>query len=313
MRHVAVLIPCHNEAATIAKVVGDFRRVLPEAAIHVYDNASTDGTAPCARAAGAIVVPSPRRGKGHVIRHMFASVEAEAYLMVDGDDTYAAADAPRLLAALRPGEVDMVVGARVARPEAGAFRLFHRFGNRLVSGLIARLFRLPATDVMSGYRAFSREFVRTIPLLSAGFEIETEMTLQAATKGYVFREVPVAYGRRPPGSHSKLDTFSDGFLVLRTVLLIVKDYKPLLFFTSVAFLFAILSVASGWGPVQDYMKTGLVPRFPRAILAAALGVLAGISLGVGLILDTLAKFQREQFEQWRRHFGRRRPPGGSIP
>jgi glycosyltransferase involved in cell wall biosynthesis len=304
MRSVAVLIPCHDEEVTIARVVEDFRRVLPDAAIHVFDNASTDRTAERARAAGAIVVASPRPGKGHVVRHMFETIEAEAYLMVDGDDTYAAADAPRLLDALRPGDVDMVVGARTA-PQAGAFRLFHRFGNRLVTGLIAWLFRVPATDVMSGYRVFSRAFVRSIPLLSGGFEIETEMTLQAAAKGYVFREVPVAYGRRPAGSHSKLDTFSDGFLVLRTVLLIMKDYKPLLFFTSTAAAFALLSIACGWGPVQDYMTTGLVPRFPRAILAAALGVLSGISLGVGLILDTLAKFQREQFEQWRRHFGRR--------
>ena len=306
MPKLAILIPCHDEEVTIAKVVEDFRRVLPDAAIHVFDNRSTDRTAERARAAGAVVISSPRLGKGHVVRHMFQSVDADAYLLVDGDDTYAAADAPRLLAALRPGDVDMVVGAR-AQPEAGAFRLFHRFGNRLVTGLIAWLFRVPATDVMSGYRAFSREFVRSIPLLSGGFEIETEMTLQAAAKGYVFREVPVGYGRRPPGSHSKLDTFSDGFLVLRTVLLIMKDYKPLLFFSSTALVFAVLSVVCGWGPVQDYMTTGLVPRFPRAILAAALGVLSGISLGVGFILDTLAKFQREQFEQWRRHFGR--PPG----
>jgi glycosyltransferase involved in cell wall biosynthesis len=304
MPTLAVLIPCHNEEVTIAKVVEDFRRVLPEAAIHVFDNRSTDRTAERARAAGAIVAASPRLGKGHVVRHMFQSVDADAYLMVDGDDTYAAADAPRLLAGLRPGDVDMVVGAR-SLPAAGAFRLFHRFGNRLVTGLIAELFRVPATDVMSGYRAFSREFVRSIPLLSGGFEIETEMTLQAAAKGYVFREVPVGYGRRPAGSHSKLDTFSDGFLVLRTVLLIMKDYKPLLFFSSAALVFAALSMLCGWGPVQDYMTTGLVPRFPRAILAAALGVLSGISLGVGFILDTLAKFQREQFEQWRRHFGRR--------
>jgi glycosyltransferase involved in cell wall biosynthesis len=308
MPKLAILIPCHDEEVTVGKVVEDFRRVLPGAAIHVFDNRSTDRTAERARAAGAIVIASPRLGKGHVVRHMFQSVEADAYLLVDGDDTYAAADAPRLIAALRPGDVDMVVGAR-AQAAAGAFRLFHRFGNRLVTGLIAWLFRVPATDVMSGYRVFSREFVRSIPLLSGGFEIETEMTLQAAAKGYAFREVPVGYGQRPPGSHSKLDTFSDGFLVLRTILLIMKDYKPLLFFSSVALVFAVLSILCGWGPVQDYMTTGLVPRFPRAILAAALGVLSGISLGVGFILDTLAKFQREQFEQWRRHFGRKPGPG----
>lgn len=302
---VAVLIPCLNEESTIAKVVRDFRAALPSAAIHVFDNGSTDRTAARAAEAGARVVASPRRGKGHVVRHMFATVDADAYLLVDGDDTYPAEQATRLLAALEPGVVDMVVGARTARAEAGAFRLFHRFGNHLVTGLFASLFRVPATDVMSGYRVFSRDFVTSIPLLSEGFEIETEMMLQAAAKGYAFREVPVDYGRRPEGSASKLSTFSDGFLVLRTVLLIFKDYKPLVFFSLVSLLLAMLSIASGWGPVQDYLTTGFVPRFPRAILAAGLGILAGVSLGVGFILDTLVKFQREQFELWRRHFRRR--------
>ncbi|HZN04215.1 MAG TPA: glycosyltransferase family 2 protein [Candidatus Polarisedimenticolia bacterium] len=301
---VAVLIPCYNEEITVRKVVEDFRRALPGSAIYVFDNNSKDRTAAIAREAGALVVPSPRQGKGHVVRHMFQSVEAEAYLMVDGDATYPADQAERLLEAFRAGGVDMVVGARIESSEAGAFRRFHRFGNHLVARLIASLFRVPATDVMSGYRVFSRDFVKSIPLLSAGFEIETEMTLQAAAKGYVFREVPIDYGKRPEGSLSKLNTYSDGFLVLRTILLIFKDYKPLVFFTLLAGLFALLSIASGWGPVEDYMTTGLVPRFPRAILAAALGILAGVSLGVGFILDTLAKFQREQFELWRRHFTR---------
>lgn len=302
---VAVLVPCYNEEITVRKVVEDFRRALPGAAIYVFDNNSKDRTAAIAREAGALVVPSPRQGKGHVVRHMFAIVEAEAYLMVDGDATYPADQAERLLEAFRAGGVDMVVGARIERSEAGAFRRFHRFGNHLVARLIASLFRVPATDVMSGYRVFSRDFVKSIPLLSAGFEIETEMTLQAAAKGYVFREVPIDYGKRPEGSTSKLNTYSDGFLVLRTILLIFKDYKPLVFFTLLALLFGALSIASGWGPVQDYMTTGKVARFPSAILAAALGILAGVSLGVGFILDTLAKFQREQFELWRRHFSRR--------
>ena len=308
-RDLAVLIPCYNEEVTIHKVVDDFRRALPGARIYVFDHNSSDRTAAIARAAGAHVVPSPRRGKGHVVRHMFRSIDAEAYLMVDGDDTYRADQATRLIEVLRAGGVDMVVGARIARPEPGAFRRFHRFGNRLVAGLIASLFRVPATDVMSGYRAFSRDFVKSIPLLSAGFEIETEMTLQAATKGYVFREVQVDYGVRPAGSTSKLDTWSDGLLVLRTIALIFKDYKPLLFFSLVALLFALLSLASGWGPIEDYLATHTVPRFPRAILAAALGVLSGVSLGVGLILDSLARYQREQFELWRRLAGRPEAPG----
>ena len=308
---IAVLIPCLNEEITIAKVVEDFRRALPGAAVYVYDNGSSDRTAARAAEAGARVVPSPRRGKGHVVRHMFASIDADAYVLVDGDDTYPAAQADRLLGALHPGAVDMVVGARTAGAAAGAFRLFHRFGNHLAARLIASLFRVPATDVMSGYRAFSREFVLSVPLVSGGFEIETEMTLQAAAKGYAFREVPIDYGRRPQGSVSKLDTFSDGFLVLRTILLIFKDYQPLVFFTTLAVIFALLSIACGWGPVQDYLTTGFVPRFPRAILAAALGILAGISIGVGLILDTLARFEREQFELWRRQV-RRPPPQNSV-
>jgi glycosyltransferase involved in cell wall biosynthesis len=302
---VAVLVPCYNEEITVGKVVADFRRALPGAAVYVFDNNSKDRTAELARAAGAIVVPSPRQGKGHVVRHMFAAIEADAYLMVDGDDTYPAAAAPQLLEVFSRGGIDMIVGARIERSATGAFRRFHRFGNHLVARLIAWLFRVPATDVMSGYRVFSRAFVKAVPLLSEGFEIETEMTLQASAKGYVFREVPIDYGVRPEGSVSKLSTYSDGFLVLRTILLIFKDYKPLIFFTALAALCAALSILCGWGPVQDYITTGFVPRFPRAILAAALGILSGISLGVGLILDTLAKFQRENFELWHRHFSRR--------
>jgi glycosyltransferase involved in cell wall biosynthesis len=302
---VAVLIPCLDEEGTVGAVVRDFRRALPEAAIYVFDNASRDRTAENAAAAGAIVVSSPRRGKGHVVRHMFASVEADRYVMVDGDDTYPADRAPALLAALRAGGVDMAVGARIDGAEPGAFRRFHRLGNRLVSGLIATLFRVSATDVMSGYRALSRDFIQSVPLLSEGFEIETEMILQAAAKGFAFREIPVSYRRRPAGSASKLDTVADGWLVLRTLFLIVKDYKPLFAFSIVSAAFAFLSLAAGWGPVQDYVTTGLVPRFPRAILAAGLGVLAGLSMGVGLILDTLAKYQRETFEIWRRQVTRR--------
>ena len=302
---LAVLIPCLNEETTIGAVVRDFRRVLPDAPVYVFDNASTDRSAVNAAAAGAIVVSSPRRGKGHVVRHMFASVDVDRYLLVDGDDTYPADRAPALLEALRRGGVDMTVGARTAGAEPGAFRRFHRLGNRLVSGLIATLFHVPATDVMSGYRALSRDFVQSVPLLSEGFEIETEMILQAATKGFAFRELPVDYRRRPKGSASKLDTVADGWLVLRTLFLIVKDYKPLFAFSIVSAGFAILSLLAGWGPVQDYLTTGLVPRFPRAILAAGLGVLSGVSMGVALILDTLAKYQRETFEIWRRHVTRR--------
>jgi len=297
---VAVLIPCFNEALTVGKVVAEFKQHLPGAAIYVFDNNSTDGTAAIAQSSGAVVIGSPRQGKGHVIRHMFSRVESPLYLMVDGDDTYPASEAPQLVREFDRGGADMVVATRIADFEDSAFRKLHRFGNHLVARLISVLFGVRTTDVMSGYRVFSREFVKSLPLLSGGFEVETEMTLQAVAKGYVIREIPVHYGSRPAGSQSKLNTYSDGLLVLRAIFLIFKDYKPLVFFTALSIVLALLSLLCGWGPVQDYLTTGLVPRFPRAILAAALGILSAISIGVGMILDTLAKFHRENFELWKK-------------
>ena len=303
-RRVSVLIPCHNEEHTVAKVVRDFDRNLPGARIYVFDNNSSDATAARARESGAIVVPSARQGKGHVVRHMFTAIDSDLYVIVDGDDTYPADQVHRLLEAQRETGSDMVVGARFARLERGAFRRFHRFGNWLVAWLISFLFRTEVTDVMSGYRVLTRDFARSIPLVSRGFEIETEMTLQAVAKGFRITEVPVDYGKRSAKSISKLNTYSDGLLVLKTIATIIKDYKPLFFFSTLAAVFAILSGLAGWGPIEDYMRTGLVPRFPSAILAAALGLLSSISLGVGLILDTMTRLQRESFELWRRSLGR---------
>ncbi|MEE9218896.1 MAG: glycosyltransferase family 2 protein [Acidobacteriota bacterium] len=297
---VAVLIPCFNEEVSVGKVISDFKDSLPGAHIYVFDNNSTDRTAEVARARGATVVASPRQGKGHVVRHMLDEVEASIYLMVDGDDTYPAAQAPELVQELRSSGADMIVGLRIANQEEGSFRRFHRAGNRVVARLISTLFRVRVNDVMSGYRVLSREFARSVPLLSGGFEIETEMTLHAAARGYVIREVPVRYRGRSEGSVSKLRTFSDGYLVLRTIFQIFKDYKPLVFFSLLAFVLAALSLAAGWGPVYDYLTTGKVARFPSAILAAALGILSALSLGIGIILDTFAKFQQENFELLRK-------------
>jgi glycosyltransferase involved in cell wall biosynthesis len=229
-RDVAVLIPCFNEEKTVGKVVTDFNTALTGASIIVFDNESTDNTAAVAQMNGATVIHAPRRGKGNVVKQMFDQVDAEVYITVDGDDTYPASAAQELVAEFRKGGVDMIVGVRESSAQEHSYRRFHRFGNRLVASLISRLFSIKLTDVMSGYRVLSKEFVKSVPLKSKGFEVETEMTLQAATKDFVIREVPIQYGSRPEGSYSKLNTFSDGFLVLKAIFIIFKDYKPLIFF-----------------------------------------------------------------------------------
>jgi glycosyltransferase involved in cell wall biosynthesis len=293
---VAVLIPCYNEAATIRKVVEDFRLALPDAEIHVFDNNSSDDTAHIAAAAGANVVPSPLQGKGNVVRHMFGTVDADYYVMADGDDTYPASEAPRLIdKAVRHG-ADMIVGVRLEKSSTLAFRRFHRFGNRLISGLIGTLFRVPITDALSGYRVFSRAFVRGVPIDSAGFQIETELTLQAVAKGFSIQEVPVHYGERPEGSTSKLNTYRDGALIISAIILLFRDYKPLPFFAAIALIFLILSLASGSLPIIEYYQTGLVPHFPRAILAVGLALTGLLSLAIGIILDTLSKYHREEYQ-----------------
>jgi len=298
---VAVLIPCYNEEATIDKVVSDFKEGLPEADIFVFDNNSTDKTAEIAKRTGATVIHSYRQGKGNVVRHMFDDVEADIYLMVDGDDTYPAAAANLLIEQLQKGDEAMVVGCRMEAFEKRSFRRFHQFGNRLVAKLISLLFKIKVTDVLSGYRAFSREFAKTVPLMSEGFEIETEMTLQAAAKKFKIKEVPIKYTKRPKGSHSKLNTYSDGFLIIKSIIMIFKDYKPLVFFTACSAVLTIACLFFGFAPIRDFYTTGKVAHFPRAILAAAVGILATLSFAIGLILDTISKYHNENFVLWRRY------------
>lgn len=297
---VVVMVPCLNEEKTIAKVVDSFKSILPGAEIYVFDNNSTDKTARIARECGATVVYVPIRGKGNVVKKMFDLLEAEIFVMVDGDDTYPAESAPELIAELRKGEADMVVGARLSTHGSRSFRKLHRLGNKLVSGLISFIFQTKVIDVMSGYRVFSWNFVKSIPLMSEGFDIETEMTLQTLAKGYRLKEISINYGERPEGSLSKLSTFSDGFLVLKTIFLIFKDYKPFLFFCMLASFLAICSLAAGYMPIVDYVRTRYVYHVPLAILASGLGILSAFSLGLGLILDTISKYHNESFVVRRR-------------
>lgn len=303
---VAVVVPCLNEERTIAKVVGDFRAALPGAEVIVFDNASTDRTTEVAREAGARVVFSPRRGKGNVIRHAVRVVDADVWVMVDGDDTYDASAAPALLRAMAETHADMVVATRLEAHHAGAFRVFHRLGNRWIAGIISALFRARVTDVLSGYRAMTRELMSVFEPRGGGFEVETELTLQALAKGFEIRETPVAYGARPAGSESKLDTWSDGFLILRCILLLFKDYQPFLFFSAIAALCVLAGLASGSAPIADFVRTGYVLHVPRAILAASLMVLAAVSFGVGAILDTIARYHAETIALWRRALRERR-------
>lgn len=297
---LAVLIPCYNEEQTIARVVADFQRVLPEARVFVFDNASSDRTAEIAKAAHAEVVFSPHRGKGNVVRHMFDVVDADVYVMVDGDSTYDPEAAPEMVRCLTDTAADMVVGARMSAYDAGAFRRFHTLGNHLVARLISWLFGIRVTDVLSGYRVFSREFVKTVPLMSEGFEIETELTLQAAAKRFRIVERPTVYGRRPQGSTSKLNTISDGVLILKAIFTIFKDYKPQVFFGALAAAFACTSGLAGILPIRDYYVSRYVYHVPLAILAAALGTLAVTSAGIGLILGTVNRYHNEFFVLWRR-------------
>ncbi|MFH1755401.1 MAG: glycosyltransferase family 2 protein, partial [Candidatus Latescibacterota bacterium] len=233
-KKVAVLLPCYNEEVTIGKVVGDFRNALPFASVYVFDNNSSDQTAGNAAKAGAIVVYSPRRGKGNVVKHMFREVDADIYVMADGDDTYPADMAGTLIEALEESGVDMVVGTRLAHHDKKAFRAFHGFGNTLISKLISLLFSSSLTDVLSGYRVFSRHFARTLYLTAGGFEVETEMTLQALVKNCFIKEIPVRYSSRPEGSESKLNTFSDGLMICKGMFLIFKDYRPFVFFSALS-------------------------------------------------------------------------------
>lgn len=294
---VAVLLPCYNEEPTIGKVVRDFRAALPEAAIYVYDNNSMDGTAQVAAAAGAIVRREPVQGKGNVIRRMFREVEADAYIMADGDDTYPADQAEALLRPVLEEGADMVIGDRLSSTyfEQNK-RPFHNGGNLVVRWLIRRFWHTDIHDIMTGYRAFSRAFVKSFPVMSAGFEIETEMTIHALDRRFLLREVPVAYRDRPEGSVSKLNTFSDGLSVLRTIVLLYKEYRPLRFFTWLAALLALAGVLMLVPVLVEYFHTGLVPRFPTLIVALFLMLAALLSLFTGLCLDVIVTKDRKNFE-----------------
>ncbi len=255
----------------------------------------------CAQEAGAEVVRSVRQGKGNVVQHMFDKVDAGVYLMVDGDDTYDARSAAALVEAVRSGDADMAIGVRLVGFDAQrSFRPFHRFGNRLISQLISRIFGVRFTDVLSGYRAFSRDFVKSVPIAAQGFEIETELTAQAVAKGFSIKEHPAPYGARPRGSYSKLDTLGDGLLILRALFLIAKDFKPLTFFGSIGILMGVASLSAGYPPIADYLREGFVHHVPLAILAAGLAILATISVGIGLILHTISRYHNETFRFWRK-------------
>ena len=295
---VAVLIPCYNEAITIAKVVDDFRRVLPDAAIYVYDNNSSDRTADIAREHGAVVVHEPRQGKGNVVRSMFRDIEADCYLMVDGDDTYPADAARDLCNPILENRADMTVGDRLSN---GTYaeenkRAFHGFGNDLVRAMIKWIYGYGFDDVMTGYRAFSRTFVKTLPILSEGFQIETELSIHAVDRRWRILDVPIIYRNRPEGSESKLDTVGDGIKVIMMIGSLFKNYRPLKFFCLVALLLAAIGLALGIPVIIEYLKIGLVPRLPTAILAAGFIFLASLVLIAGIILDTVAKSERREWE-----------------
>ena len=294
---VAVLIPCYNEATTIAKVVTDFKRELPDATIYVYDNNSVDDTAKIARENGAVVVFEPRQGKGNVVRQM-RDIEADCYLMVDGDDTYPAEAAPQLIKPILERTADHVVGDRLSNGTYGKEnkRTGHAFGNDLVRWLIKVLYGFTYNDVMTGYRAMSREFVKTFPILSEGFQTETELSIHAIDKGWRIVEIPIEYRDRPEGSESKLDTIPDGIRVLRMIASLAKDYKPLPFFCTLSLISLVLCLITGLPVVSEYHRTGLVPRLPTAVLALGLGILVVLFFVSGLILDTVVKGNRRHWE-----------------
>ena len=289
---IAVLIPCHNEEVAIGRVVAAFRAVLPGATVYVYDNNSTDGTIAAARAAGAVVRTEALQGKGNVVRRMFADIEADAYILVDGDDTYDPASAPAMLDLLTSGPLDMVTATRVTEVRA-AYRTGHRTGNQVLTGIVALLFGNRVRDMLSGYRAFSRRFVKSFPALSAGFETETEFTVHALELSMPVGELETAYKDRPAGSASKLRTYTDGMRILRTILLLLKEHKPFQFFAVGAVVLAVAALVLGVPVVAEFMATGLVPRLPTAVLATALMGLAFLSSTCGFILDSVARGRKE--------------------
>jgi len=289
---VAVLVPCFNEEAAIAGVVAGFRKELPSADIYVYDNNSKDRTIAVARQAGAEVRSERRQGKGHVVRRMFADVDADVYVLVDGDATYDASSAPRMIERLVKEHLDMVVALRVDQEQA-AFRLGHRLGNRLLTGFLSSVFGQAFKDVLSGYRVFSRRFVKSFPVLSDGFEIETELTVHAFQLAMPVAEVATPYFARPEGSVSKLNTWRDGFRILGTILKLYRSEKPLRFFTLIGMFLALISIGLALPILITYVEQGIVPRLPTAVLSTGLMIVAVLSVSSGLVLDTVTRGRRE--------------------
>lgn len=289
---VAVILPCYNEEAAIRQVVTDFRNTLPQATVYVYDNNSTDRTIEYARAAGAVVRSEPLQGKGNVVRRMFADIQADVYVLCDGDVTYDVASAPAMIQALVAQQLDMVVGCRVDS-EAASYRAGHRFGNALFTGCVARLFGNRFTDILSGYRIFSRRYVKSFPSLARGFEIETELTVHALELRMPITEIDTPYGARPAGSTSKLSTYSDGLKILIMIMKLFKNERPLQFFGIICAVFVLLSLGIAVPVIETYFETGLVPRLPTAILSAGIMLMGFLSLTCGLILDTVTHGRRE--------------------
>ncbi len=296
-KKIAVLIPCYNESKTIEKVVKDYKQALPEADIYVYDNNSKDGTDEVARKAGAIVRYETKQGKGNVIRTMFRDIDADCYLMIDGDDTYPAENAREMCEYVLNDNVDMVIGDRLSSTYFQENkRPFHNLGNKMVRGLINKIFKNNINDIMTGYRAFSYKFAKTFPILSKGFEIETEMSIHAIDKNFTLKEIPVQYRDRPAGSVSKLNTYKDGARVLKTIATLFKEYKPSLFFNTISIFFYIIALLLSIPVLSEYFNTGLVPRFPTLIVAC-IALIIGLLLNVtSLILQVIVKKHRQLFE-----------------
>ena len=296
-KKIAILIPCYNEAKTIEKVITDYKKELPTADIYVYDNNSTDGTDEIAKKAGAIVRYEYRQGKGNVIRSMFRQIDADCYLMIDGDDTYPAENAREMCKYIIEGKADMVIGDRLSSTYAKENkRPFHNVGNKLVRLLINMIFNNNVKDIMTGYRAFSYDFVKTFPILSKGFEIETEMTIHAADKNFSLVEIPITYRDRPEGSVSKLNTYADGFKVLMTIATLFKEYRPMFFFGCISLFCTVVSLILGVPVVQEYFVTGFVPKFPSLIVSCFFLMIAVLLFICGLILQVIAKKHRQLFE-----------------
>ena len=297
MKKIAVLIPCYNEAPTIAKVVKDYKKSLPNADIYVYDNNSTDGTDNIAEKAGAIVRYECRQGKGNVVRSMFREIDADCYLMIDGDDTYPAENAKEMCSLILDGKADMVIGDRLSSTYFKENkRPFHNFGNVLVRFFINTLFKTKLKDIMTGYRAFSKEFVKGFPVLSQGFEIETEMTIHALDKNYKLVEIPVEYRDRPAGSVSKLNTFKDGFKVLMMIKTLFKEYKPRAFFNILSFISFIVGIVLNIPPFTEYFRTGLVTKFPSLIVGGFFIIVSLLLMITGILLEVIAKKHKQLYE-----------------